>query len=197
MRDTKKTVYCQSMADHLERLGQLIKKIKSSDRRHALSIMKNESERILSAPGGFHKHQNWEGGYVDHLIETMSTACLLYKTLNAQRDLSFTLSDALYVLFLHDLEKMYKMTIDKHGRPMRTNLADDSEYSSAKIIVKHLQIPLTKVQLNALMYVEGEKSDYHPTKRIMKPLAAFVHCCDTISARIWFDEPRKSGVIKI
>jgi hypothetical protein len=185
------------MADHLERLHQLIKKIRPNDRRHALDVLKNERERILGAPGGLFKHQNWKGGYIDHLIETMSTACLLYKTLNMQRRLQFTLSDALYVLFLHDFEKMYKITTDKRGRPIRTELAGDQEYHTAEIIIKRLKIPLTKVQMNALIYAEGEKNDYHPTKRIMNPLAAFVHCCDTISARIWFDEPRKSGLMKI
>lgn len=84
------------------------------------------------------------------------------------------------------------MTIDKQGQPVRTELAGDPEYHSAKIIAKRLKFPLTKIQLNALTYVEGEKNDYHPSKRIMNPLAAFVHCCDTISARIWFDEPKKA-----
>lgn len=141
------------------------------------------------------KHQYWEGGYADHIIETMSFACILYKVLNIHRCLPFTLSDALYVLFLHDLEKMHKLTIDKWGKSARTELARNPEYHSVKIIVKRLKFPLTKIQLNALTYAEGEKNDYHPTKRIMNPLAAFVHCCDTISARIWFDESKKSGLV--
>lgn len=183
------------MSDHSKELREIINQIQVRDRKHVLAIMQNEDERMRKAPGGLYKHQNWKGGYVDHVLETMKVACLLYETLSSQRRLPFGLSDALYVLFLHDLEKMYKTTTNKAGRPMRTLLAEDPNYHSAKIIVQRLKIPLTKMQLNALMYVEGEKNDYHPTKRVMNPLAAFVHCCDTISARIWFDEPRKSGLM--
>jgi hypothetical protein len=135
-----------------------------------------------------------------HIMGQIEKVCLVYgvqaKALNNQRRLNFTLSDALFILFLHDLEKIFKMAVDKHGQPVRTPLADDQRYASAIVIVKRLKIPLTEKQLNALTYVEGEKNDYHPTKRIMNPLAAFVHCCDTISARIWFDEPKKSGSMK-
>lgn len=177
-------------------LRKLINGINPRNRRYALALLSSERERILSAPGGLHKHQNWKGGYIDHLIETMSTACLLYEALKNQRRLNFTLSDALFILFLHDLEKVFKMAVDANGQPIRTPLADDQKYKTAVVIVKRLKIPLTKKQLNALTYVEGEKNDYHPTKRIMNPLAAFIHCCDTISARIWFDEPKKSGLMK-
>ncbi len=188
-----KILYYKFMVNHLEQLNTLVKKIKLSDRRHVLAIIKNEGERFQSAPGGLHKHQNWKGGYVGHLVETMSIACLLYETLNNQRQLLFTLSDALYVLFFHDLEKIYNMTIDGRGRPIPAALAGNPKYQSAIIIAKRLKISLTRDQSNALKYVEGEKNDYHDTKRIMNPLAAFVHCCDTISARIWFDEPRQSN----
>ena len=92
---------------------------------------------------------------------------------------------------------MYKLTVDEQGSPERSKLAANSNYCSAEVIVKKLKIPLTAAQRNALRYAEGEKEDYHPTKRIMNPLAAFVHCCDTISARIWFDEPKKSGLLSI
>ena len=184
------------MADHCQQLYRLVKKIDPRDRKHVLAILKTEDERIRTAAGGLYKHQNWKGGYIDHVVETMSVACLLYKVLNSQRRLPFTLSDALYVLFLHDLEKIYKITIDKWGRPIRSDLATNPKYRSASTIVKRLKVPLTKDQLNALTYVEGENKDYHPTKRIMNPLAALVHCCDTVSARIWFNEPQKSGLIR-
>ncbi|MDO8593001.1 MAG: hypothetical protein Q7R92_04525 [bacterium] len=181
------------MTNRLKNIYTLIKKIKPLHRKYVLNIIKNESERFQTAPGGLYKHQNWKGGYVDHLIETMSIACLLYEAINNQRRLHFTLSDILYTLFFHDLEKIYKMSIDKRGRPVSTPLKNNPNYQSAIIIVKKLKIPLTNEQMNALKYVEGEKNDYHKTKRIMNPLAAFIHCCDTISARIWFDEPKKSN----
>ncbi len=50
-------------------------------------------------------------------------------------------------------------------------------------------IVLTPDQMNALTYVEGEGKDYSNRRRVMGPLAAFCHSCDTMSARIWHDRP--------
>ena len=47
---------------------------------------------------------------------------------------------------------------------------------------------LSKEEFNAIKYMHGENEDYHPTKKIMLSLTAFVHCCDIISARIWFNK---------
>ncbi len=185
------------MPDHLHELLELTRNIRPKERKYVLGIIEKESIKIRKAPGGLYKHQNWKGGYIDHLTETMSVACILFDTMNKHRRLSFSLSDALYVLFLHDLEKLYRLTVDVRERPVRTELASNPNYRSAEVILKRLKIPTTKTQRNALKYAEGEKQDYHPTKRVMNPLAAFVHCCDTISARIWFDEPKKSGLLKI
>jgi len=45
--------------------------------------------------------------------------------------------------------------------------------------------------LNALKYVHGEGNDYNPEVNVQGPLAAFVHCCDTFSARVWPDFPKE------
>lgn len=70
--------------NHSKRLDELVKKIRLKDRRHVLSIIKSENQRIWHAPGGLYKHQYWRGGYIDHIIETMSFACILYKALNVR-----------------------------------------------------------------------------------------------------------------
>ena len=43
----------------------------------------------------------------------------------------------------------------------------------------------------ALKYIHGEGDDYQKDKRVMTPLCAFCHCCDVISARIFFDYPKQ------
>jgi hypothetical protein len=67
------------MMDNEQQLHELINRINPLNRKYALAVLKNEHKRISNAPGGLHKHQNWKGGYIDHLVETMSTACLLYE----------------------------------------------------------------------------------------------------------------------
>jgi hypothetical protein len=49
-------------------------------------------------------------------------------------------------------------------------------------------IKLSDAQSNALRYVEGvPDSEYTPGERTMGELAAFCHCCDILSARLWHD----------
>ncbi len=144
-------------------------------------------ERFSKSPGSKTKHQAWKGGYIDHLEETMNIAEGLYETLSkTKRPLSFTLTDAILVIFFHDLEKPFKYVVPAVG------FIDDLE-KHAFILKKmdEYQVIFTDEQYNALQYIHGEGIDYHPTERIQGPLGAFVHCCDVISARIWFDYPKK------
>src|SRR5579863_920200 len=49
-------------------------------------------------------------------------------------------------------------------------------------------ILLSNDQKNALRYVEGiPDKEYQSGERIMGELAAFCHCCDILSARLWYD----------
>ena len=53
-------------------------------------------------------HQSYKGGYYFHISDILDSAVLLYKTLSKKDKLNFTLSDAVLVLFLHDIEKPVK-----------------------------------------------------------------------------------------
>src|SRR5208282_3730794 len=65
--------------------------------------------RMTTASGSSHNHQAWDGGYQDHIVETMNIACQIYRRFKScSRPMPFTLSDALLVMFLHDLEKPWK-----------------------------------------------------------------------------------------
>ena len=50
----------------------------------------------------------WTGGYINHLEEAMNIAQNMFEMMNNFRPLDFTLSDAVLILFLHDLEKPFR-----------------------------------------------------------------------------------------
>ena len=152
------------------------------NRKACLRILADNHDRFYDAPGSQGKHRAWPGGYIGHLEETMRIAISLYN--NSIHPLPFEITDAILVLFLHDLEKPFK-----YIEPKRTFRDDASKKNFIEKMMRDYDITLTPDQRNAFHYVHGEGDDYHPTKRIMGPLAAFVHCCDTMSARIWFDYP--------
>lgn len=179
--------------DRLLSLNELLRCMNSRHRKVALKIIQSEKEKFFSAPGGLHKHQNWIGGYKDHVQEVMNIALILYTSLSKIRKLTFTVSEALYMSFLHDLEKMFNLTSSKNGDLQRINCVSgaNSIQKTLHILAKY-KITLSRTEKNVIKYVHGENQDHHPTRRIMEPLTAFVHCCDMISARIWYSFPTKA-----
>jgi len=148
---------------------------------------------FLAAPGSGHNHQFHKGGLADHYDELFAIAATLHRSLSELRPLPFTLDEALLILFLHDLEKIYKrIEADVPRDNSYYDLAYDQHALQARII-KDYGLTLNDSEENALEYVHGEGDDYRKDARIAGPLAAFVHDCDYWSARGWFDEPRKSG----
>jgi hypothetical protein len=164
-------------------LEQLLLMIEMPRRDACHAILKKFEHDMSSLPGSQTKHQAWEGGYLDHVLEAMNIAVVLYHALSAKRELEFSLSDALFGAFLHDLDKIFRYREPNSSSPKHhlDTIIDELEQQ---------QIRLTDAELNTLKYCHGEGTDYHPTKRIMLPLTTFVHCCDVISARIWFDKGR-------
>lgn len=178
--------------------------IKEPNRSRCLKLYEENYEIIQKARGSKSKHQAWTGGYIDHVTECVGIAKKLYKKLNKMRTLNFMLSDAALVLFFHDLEKPWKHQADiVGGKIVSDKLIDNPMYgrastNSPKMHPKTLHclkmaadygIEFTEQQKNAIIYCEGEGGDYNPHERVMNELAAFCHCCDTISARIWHNFP--------
>lgn len=155
-------------------------------------FLSNEKKILQNAKGSKSKHQAWKGGYLDHVTETMNIAISLYECLGRLRALPFTLNDALVALFLHDVEKPWKQAghnfTDAEGR--KNTAAIDS--FRREIIRKH-GFKVSAAQWNAIKYAEGEGEDYDPHRLVQKPLAAFVHCCDTLSARVWHKHPLRNN----
>lgn len=146
----------------------------------------------MRARGSTNNHQAWTGGYLDHVQEAMNVATVLYPLMNKLRPLPFSMSDALLVVFAHDLEKPWKYFKTKNGRWEHTKgFEDKNSHHNFRIQkLKEYGIKLTAHQENAVRYAEGELNDYTNKKRVMNPLAAFCHICDITSARIWFDHPK-------
>lgn len=144
----------------------------------------NENERVLkTAQGSSHNHQAWPGGYLHHVSETMTIAAVLHHAMSKMRSLPFSLSDALVVMFLHDIEKPFKLKGEKLSKKDRRQMRES--------IIKWHGFRLTPEQETAMLYVEGEGDDYRGDRRVMNELAGFCHMCDVASARVWHDEPLK------
>jgi hypothetical protein len=169
-------------------LRELLNYIEEPNRDKCLSLFSDNKDRFEASPGSLTKHQAWTGGYIHHLEETMNFGIGLYKMMNDYRELDFTLSDVILVLFLHDLEKPFR-----YVEPKQEFSSDQDKESFIQNVITQYRIVLAPEHLNALKYIHGEGDDYSRTERVQGPLAAFVHICDVASARIWFDFPKTNS----
>lgn len=177
-------------------LDQAIDLIDKNQRDIVRQMLIDNLELFLQSSGSSNNHQNWQGGYLDHVAEVMNLAIEDYKMLNSLRPLTFTLSEALVVLFLHDIEKPWRYQINQETGALETIPGMQDKQARAEnrneTIAKYGLI-LNPQQLNAMKYVEGELDDYTPKQRMMWPLAAFCHRQDVWSARGWPNYPLPSG----
>lgn len=174
-------------------LAELIGMIDGDNGKKCRQILEGHLSRFVNTPGSVHNHQNWRGGYWDHIVEVMNMAVLLYHA--DPRPFQFTLSSALLALFLHDIEKPWKYEADPDGQLRHKKNFDTEEgsHSFRNEFINHYGIVLSDNEENALKYVHGEGADYSPRKRVMGPLAAFCHICDVWVARIRFDCPMEQN----
>jgi hypothetical protein len=153
-------------------------------------LLAEHDDLFRSARGSTRNHQAWVGGYADHVREVMNVAVVLYDTLGQLRPLPFSLSDALVVLFVHDLEKPWAYEeVDRTWR-RREGLKENAHgFRLAKLAEAGVTLPAELEP--AVLFVEGEGSHYSNRTRGMSPLAAFCNMCDVASARLWHDYPRE------
>ncbi|KKT28176.1 MAG: hypothetical protein UW14_C0013G0025 [Candidatus Yanofskybacteria bacterium GW2011_GWA2_44_10] len=152
----------------------------------AFSIWQKYKIEFETLPGSINKHQAWPGGYKDHIQEVMNIAELLFDSLSKLRELPFLLDSALFILFIHDYDKLVRYQKTENGFERKDDYSDMTE-EIQNFLKKEFNYSLSQEELNALKYIHGEGKNYSANERVMQPLAAFVHCCDTISARIWHD----------
>ena len=158
-------------------------------------ILSDNRKLFQTVQGSTNNHQNWPGGYFDHVQEIMNIAVLLYGQLSSVRPLPFSLSDLLLVVYFHDIEKPWKYELREDGQlhhksSMQTK-EDHQRFRMAKL--NEYGIVFTPKHENGLKYAEGELNDYSNRKRVMEPLACAAHMCDVASARLWFNHPMKDN----
>jgi hypothetical protein len=165
-------------------------RVEEPNRTACVRLLEQYEVALRGAAGASHNHQVWSGGYLDHVAETMNLAIRLYPLLTDLRSLPFSLSDALLVLYLHDLEKPWRQGF---GLPELADSFDlnvgEGRHEFRLKLAERSGLVLADSHVNALDFVEGEGMRYSPEHRGMGPLAAFCHVCDTLSARLWFDHP--------
>lgn len=179
-----------------EALDALLEQIPSQNGEGCRQIYRDYKELFENAPGSSHNHQAWPGGYYDHVTDTMNVAAVLYDSLNSARTLPFDKSDALLVMFLHDLEKPFKYKIDEQGNFTDNPDIPDKAARAAKRneVMRQYGIELNAQQANAMRFVEGIRDeDYTPGARLMGELAALCHSADILSARLWYNYPLPEG----
>ncbi|MCB8943150.1 MAG: hypothetical protein H6658_05295 [Ardenticatenaceae bacterium] len=172
-------------------LPELLQQIDEPARTGCQTLLAENRALFHTAWGSSHNHQAWPGGYYDHIQEVLNLAVVLYQALSPLRPLPFTLSDALLVLYLHDIEKPWAYEHDNQGHRQRkaSFVGKDDQQAFRLQLLQRYNIPLTPAQENGLRYAEGEIGSYSNQRRTMNPLAAFCHMCDVASARVWFDYP--------
>jgi len=169
----------------------LVGLIDEPNRSACSRILTDNRQLFETVHGSTDNHQAWPGGYLDHVAEIMNVAAILYRSLGALRPLPFSLSDALVVVYLHDIEKPWKYELGPDGRLQHVTAlrGKDEQHAFRERKLAEYGVALTPEQWNGMRYVEGEKDEYSSRRRVMGPLAAFCHLCDITSARIWFDHP--------
>lgn len=170
-------------------LEELIDMIEGPLKNKLFTIYQSNHEEFLKNTGSQHNHQSWQGGYLDHIIETMNIARLLHQVMSDRRKLEFKLSDVLIVLFLHDAEKSEPLLIQEQIAFGMTRVKAKDKVRYRLLCKWNIWGHLDVTHREAIDHTEGEKDGYVNTKRVMSPLAAFCHMCDIASTRIWFDRP--------
>jgi len=151
-----------------------------------VKLYTDERERILAAPASRKAHQAWLGGYVGHIHDMLVLARVSYSAIcSSVRPVPFLLSDANAAILLHDIEKPWK-----YVEPCVAMDTKDERQRFRETLCSQYELLLSDEVCNAIEYAEGEHHNYISGERTMGRLAAFVHSCDVMSARCFFDRPQ-------
>lgn len=149
-----------------------INNISDDVRREKLRKFHSEHWVIFNeAKGSMHKHQNWKGGYRNHIEQCLDIVDTLFERYWFAK---FSTDSVIFVLYFHDIEKMFKYGAGK-----------DFTEKEKEALLKEF---LTVEEQEAVKYIHGEPdSEYNKTERIMSPLCAVCHSADILSARAFYD----------
>lgn len=183
---------------HLLSLMDWIERIEGPNQEIVMRVMQDPeiSELIMTAPGSRAAHQAFPGGYQEHVRQTMFIASHLYDLViltglmeQLPQHEQFTESDALLVLFLHDIEKPFLFRCDSDGSvSIRTPMTKPERTQFRTDFIERFGFILDERHQNALDFVEGVRDHlYVPGNRADKPLAAICHAADNTSARAFYN----------
>jgi hypothetical protein len=172
-------------------IPELVELIDEPYREACQRIIWDHEGRMKSTPGSSGNHQAWEGGYWDHVRECMNMASVYYDVDSSLRPLPFSKSDALLILFLHDLEKPWRFERQEDETKENPDLRTKPQKRAYREkMLKRYDIKLSSHLENAFIYAEGELDAYSNENRAMNELAVFCHTIDYKSARQWHDYPQ-------
>lgn len=178
-------------------LRELIQDIDDPRKDILLQIYDDNRNLFHYAHGSSHNHQAWDGGYADHIADTLRINTSTYNAMEKDiRNLPFSHASAAIALFFHDIEKPFRYAPDDHKEANRyRNMVDKNnpdwevlKYIILKDMKEKYGFTFSEEEENALKYTHGEGNDHQKNKRVAGPLAAHVHHCDNASARIWHDK---------
>jgi len=174
-------------------MNDFIDKIENETlRRNLKNLHSTLQERVKVMPASVKYHQNWTGGYRDHVRQVIQKAMELYRLLyidgltKVKPLVGFTMDDVILVAYIHDMDKLFryqKVNQPRDGREWE--YAEVPAYDdSAKITQLCAQhgIILGDNHLEALAMHHGGWSANN--KRDMSPLAVIIHSADLISTYI-------------
>ena len=186
-----------------DKLRPVLERLTGTRAAGLLKFHDDHIKEILVAKGSSHNHQNWTGGYHDHLVHCFILAQDLYRLFTERigpgpypshystnesgqgyfddRPFPFSLENAIIVLYLHDIEKIFKYGLSQRY-PARLVASKDAWYLG--ILPEKYNVILDEQEYNALKYIHGEGNDYRSDERVAGPLAGFVHSIDNLSARV-------------
>lgn len=176
-------------------IEQMLEMIDEPNKTACQRILADNRKLFQMVQGSTNNHQNWPGGYFDHVQEIMNIAIVLYERLNSARPLPFSLSDLLLVVYLHDVEKPWKYELREdgqlHHKATMQSKGDHQRFRMAKLA--EYGVVFTPEHENGMKYAEGELKDYTNRHRVMGPLACVAHMCDVCSACLWFAHPAEEN----
>lgn len=157
-------------------------------------ILSDNRSVFQSARASTHTHQTWVGGYIDRVTDGMNYACDLFALESARgRPIPFSLSDVLFIFFLHDLRTPWGALVEaSRFSPRRSGLEPESAFNMFRDDrLREYGILLAPAQLNALKYIKGENEYLLPNERAMGELAGFCHMIDTWCSYVRHDYPKE------
>lgn len=140
--------------------------------------------RFNTAKGSGTKHQAWPGGYRDHVTQMLNMAYRISNSLEAlYGKLPFPWESVVVAVYFHDVEKTWKHVPEAL---LVDPVPDKYEHLDREL--PRFGLFLTEDERNAIRFAHGEPEElYNKTDRVMGRLAALVHSCDMLSARLTFD----------